>query len=141
MMILSPQSITDVQWWYNKTNCSKNNITKGEPVIEISSGANSFGWGAVCNNIGTGGAFNFDEVEYYINAKELPAAKSSLKTFVKVSDAHVQLLSHNTITVHGINNIHSNKYELCHSIISEIWDWAEDKNIWITSPYIPGKEK
>ena len=35
MMILSPQSLTDVQWWYNKINCSKNNITKGEPVIKF----------------------------------------------------------------------------------------------------------
>ena len=54
MMILSPQSIIDVQWWYNNINCSKNNITKGESVIEISSDASSFGWGAVYNNIRTG---------------------------------------------------------------------------------------
>ena len=33
MMILSPQSITDVERCYNKIDCSKNNITKGEPVI------------------------------------------------------------------------------------------------------------
>ena len=36
--------------------------------------------------------------------------------------------------------MHSNKSDLCHSIISEIWAWAEDKNIWITASYIPGKE-
>ena len=92
MMILFPQSITDVQWWYNKIICSKNNITKGEPVIEVSSDASSFGWGAVCNNIRTGGAFNLDQMEYHINAKELLAAKFSLKTFVKVSDAHVNVI-------------------------------------------------
>ena len=120
MMILSPQSIIDVQWWYNNINCSKNKITKSEPVIEISSDASSFGWGAVCNNIRTGGASNLDEMEYHINAKELLAAvKFSLKAFVKVPDAHVKLLSDNTTTVHGINNIHSNQSNLCHSIISE----------------------
>ena len=43
MMTLSPQSITNAQWWYNKINCSENNITKGAPVIEISSDASSFG--------------------------------------------------------------------------------------------------
>ena len=79
-------------------------------------------------------------MEYHINAKELLAANFSLKAFVKASDAHVKLLSDNTTTVHGINNIHSNKSDLCHSIISEIWAWAEDKNIWITTSYIPGKE-
>ena len=68
-------------------------------------------------------------MEYHTNAKELLAAKFFLKAFVKASDAHVKLLSDNTTTVHGINNMHSNKSDLCHSVISEIWVWAEDKNI------------
>ena len=83
MAILSPQSITDVQWQHNNINCSKNNFTKSEPVIEISSDASSFGWRAVCNNIRTGGAFSLDEMQYHTNAKELLAANYSLKTFVK----------------------------------------------------------
>ena len=121
MMILSPQSIIDLRWWYNNINCSKNNITKGEPATETSSDASSFGWGAVCNNIRTGGASNLDEMEYHINAKELlAAAKFSLKAFVKVPDAHVKLLSDNTTTVHGINNMHSNKSDLCHLVRSKI---------------------
>ena len=36
--------------------------------------------------------------------------------------------------------MHSNKSDLCHAIISEIGAWAEDKNIWITASYIPGRE-
>ena len=74
IMILSPRSIIDVQWWYNNINCYKNNITKDEPVIKISSDKRRFGCGAVCNNIRTGGAFNLDEMEYHINDKELIAA-------------------------------------------------------------------
>ena len=140
MMILSPRSIIDIQWWYNNINCSKNNITKGELVIEISSDAGSFGGRAICNNIRTGGAFNLHEMEYHINAKKFLAAKFSLKTFVKVSDAHVKLLSDNTTTANGINSMHFNKSDLCHSITSEILAWDEDKNIWITASYIPGKE-
>ena len=73
MMTLS-QSIIDVQWWYNKIYCSKNNITKCEHVIEISSDGSSFGWGAVSINVHIGGAFNLDEMEHHINAKELLAA-------------------------------------------------------------------
>ena len=119
MMTLSPQSVIDVQWWFNKIHCSKNNIAKGKSVTEISSDARSFGWGAICNNIRTGGAFKLDEMEYHINAKELLAVKFSLKTFVKVPDAHVKL-SGSTTTVHGISNMHSIKSDVCHSIISEI---------------------
>ena len=33
MMILSLQSIIDIQWCYNKIGCSKNNITKGTTGI------------------------------------------------------------------------------------------------------------
>ena len=94
MMILSPQSITDVQWWYNKMNCSKNNITKGEPATEISSDASSFVWRAVCNNILTGGTFILDKIKYHINAKKLPAAMFFLKTFLEASGSQVKLLSH-----------------------------------------------
>ena len=36
--------------------------------------------------------------------------------------------------------MHSIKSDLCHSIISEMCAWAEDKNISITASYILGKE-
>ena len=81
-------------------NCSKNNTTKGQSVIEISSDASSFGWRAVCNNIRTGWAFNLDEMEYHIHAKELLAAKFSLKIFVKVSDTHAVIKQHYYCTWH-----------------------------------------
>ena len=69
MMILSPQLIINIEWWYNNINSSKNNITKCELVIEISSDASSFGWGAVCNDIRTEEAFNLAEIKYHINAE------------------------------------------------------------------------
>ena len=138
MMILSQQSINDLQWCCNKINCSKNNITKGEPVIEISFDTSSFGWRAVCNNTCTNWASNLNVTEYHINAKERLTATFSLKKYLKVPDARVKLLSGNTTTVHGIKNMHSNKSDLCHSIISEIR--TESKNIWITAYYIPRKE-
>ena len=73
-------------------------------------------------------------MEYHINAKELLAISFSQKTFVKVPDAQVKLLSYNTTTVHGIN---SNKSDFYYPI-SEIWDCGE--GIWITASYIPGKK-
>ena len=54
-------------------------------------------------------------MEYHINAKEPLAAKFFLKTFIKVSGAHVKLLSDNTAAVHDINKMHSNKSEFSHS--------------------------
>ena len=90
MRIFSLQSLTDIQWWYNTISSSENNITKDKPVIETSSDASSFGWGAVCNNFSTGGAYNLDETEHHINTMEILAAKFSLKIFGKVSDPHIK---------------------------------------------------
>ena len=84
--------------------------------------------------------YSLDNIEYHINAKELLAAKFFLKTFVKVPYSYTKLLSDNSTTVHGIHIMHFNQFDLCHSIISEIWAWAEDKNIWIAASYIPRKE-
>ena len=78
-------------------------------------------------------------MEYHIDAKQVLAANFPLKTFVKSSDSHLKLLSDNTTAVHGIKNMHSKKSDLCHSIISEIWVWVEDRHICITASYIPGK--
>ena len=112
MRIFSPRSVTDIQWWYNTINSSKNNIAKAKPVIEISFDASSFGWGAVCDKFSTGGAYNLDETEHHINTMELLATKLPLKTFAKVSDPHIKQLQDNTTTLNGINNMHSNESEL-----------------------------
>ena len=81
-------------------------------------------------------AFNLHKIKYHITVKEILEAKFSLKTFVKVPDAHVKLISDNTTTVLR----YSCKSVLCHSIISDTWALAQDKNIWVTASYISGKE-
>lgn len=58
------------------------------------------------------GSFSFEERYYHIYIKGLLAAKFYLKAFVKVPNAHVKLLSGNTSTIHGINNLHFNKSEM-----------------------------
>ena len=63
-------------------------------------------------------------MEYHFKAKRLLAANFSLKTFAKAG-ANVKLLSGNSTTVHDMNNMHSKRSHLCHSIISEILAWAE----------------
>ena len=50
------------------------------------------------------------------------------------------LLSGNTTTIYDMNNIHSNRSDLCNSIITEIWAWAEGKKLCITPFYFPGKK-
>ena len=49
----------------------------------------------------------------------------------------MHMLSDNTTTVHAINNIHCNKSDLCHSIISEFFSriWTEHGDLQNKFPY------
>ena len=56
-----------------------------------------------------------------------------------MSDAHVKILSDNTTIVYGLDKMGWSNFNTCYKIICDIWDWAEQNNIWITSAIIPGK--
>ena len=58
------------------------------------------------------GSFSFEERYYHIYIKGHLAAKFYQKAFAKVPNAHVKLLSDNTSTIHDINNMHFNKFEM-----------------------------
>ena len=54
-------------------------------------------------NVSTGEAWLPDEKLILINVLELKAILLALKSFVKASDQHIQLLSDNTTSFHFIN--------------------------------------
>ena len=139
-MVLSEKALRDINWWYENIMSSDNEINKEAPSMIVYSDASSNGWGAAHENNKTGGSFSLEENKYHINAKELLAAKFALNTFVNRKNLHVKLMSDNTTTVFGLNNMGCNKPEECNQIIYDIWSWAEKCNIWITSAYFPRKE-
>ena len=87
----------------------------------------------------TGSQFSSNEQQLHINVFEPLAAFFGIKTFAKMSDAHVKILSDNTTTVYGIDKMGWNNFNTCYKIICDIWDWAEQNNIWITSAIVAGK--
>ena len=93
----------------------------------------------MCKGMRTGGQFSLNEQQLHINVLELLAAFFGLKASAKNSDTHVKILSENITTVYGINKMGSNNSNTCHKIICDIWEWAEQNNIWITAAHIPGK--
>lgn len=46
--------------------------------------------------------------------------------------------SDNTTAVTCINKMGGTKSISCNDVTSQIWAWAENRNIWLTASYIPG---
>ena len=84
----------------------------GKPVkqkpeqVTISSDASQLGWGAVCEETRTGGAWSLQEQTMHINSLELLAAILVVKTFLKdASEISVLLRLDNATAVAYINNM------------------------------------
>ena len=69
----------------------------------INTDASLEGWVASMGNVSTGKAWLPDEKLIHINVLELQTILLALKSFVKASDQHIQLLSDNTTSFHFIN--------------------------------------
>ena len=51
---------------------------------------------------------------------------------------HVRVMSDNTSAVSYIITMGGCRSLVCYSLAKEIWDWAIDRNIWLSVAHIPG---
>ena len=58
-------------------------------------------------------------------------------SFVKEHGIHVKVFSDSTTAIACINKLGTSHSELCHHITKQIWEWAEKKDIHITTAHIP----
>jgi len=54
------------------------------------------------------------------------------------SNTHARFMSDNTTTVSYINSMGSCKSIECNTITKDIWDWARERNIWLSAAHILG---
>ena len=103
----------DIHWWMSNIDCSTNPIHKGTCKHVLKTDASSTGWGAVYNNLSTGGVFTSDETISHINVLELKAVLFGLQSLCKnLRNTHIKVLVDNTTAVHTINNMGSCKSTL-----------------------------
>ena len=140
-MYLSFQARIELNWWLANISTSFNYIEKPKIDAVICSDASLFGWGAVMENISTGGQWSYTEATNHINYLELLAAFFALKSFYHaISGKHVKIMIDNTTAVAVINNMGTCHSDLCNAIACEIWHFCETNSIWLTAAHIPGKE-
>ena len=138
-MKLSIGAREEIEWWYNNIQSSYNTISKGNPDYVVTTDACKTGWGATLDSHKTGGLFLAEESEYHINVLELMAVLFALKALCShMSDVYIKILSDNSTTVHTINNMGSCRSLECNLMVQQIWNWAIEHNIWLSSSHIPG---
>ena len=131
----------EVLWWINNIEVAKNDIHVSEPDIQVESDASGSGWGCVCGEERTGGAWLPGESLFHINYLELKAAFLALKSFAaQLCDKHVRLLLDNSTAVACINKMGTSHSVTCNHITYLIWMWCIENNIWISAAHIPGKD-
>ncbi|XP_057338526.1 uncharacterized protein LOC130676391 [Microplitis mediator] len=140
-MKLSACLTTDLNWWQNNILISVNPIRQQHYKLEIFTDASLTGWGAACNNELTNGAWYGEELNYSINHLELIAAYFGLQCFAEDKrDCEILLRIDNTTAISYINRMGGIQYPNLNAIARKIWQWCEQRNLWITASYIASKE-
>lgn len=140
-MMLSPDLIKDFDWWNNHIFQAKNHIKRFDPSLEIFSDASSSGWGAYCDEQRVNGLWSKDERDHHINYLELLAAWFGLKCFAKgLKDCDVLLRIDNTTAIAYINKKGGVKFPKLAKIAKDIWQWCENRNLWIFASYIASRD-
>ena len=109
------------------------------PDLTLTTDASNTGWGAMCEEQQTGGLWSAKEHCFHINYLEMKAVLFGLQSLCSdLTDKHIRIQSDNTTTVSYINAMGGIKSNDCHDMALQIWQWANSRNIWLSSCHIPG---
>lgn len=141
-MKLSTASVDDLNLWYDNVSLVSAPIMRETPKIELTTDASGIGWGAVLNELSTGGHWSPQELHNGVNIifLELHAVFLRLKYFVdKIKGKTVKINIDNTTAVACINNFGSTHSEVCNLETREIWNFASENKLWLIAAHLPGK--
>lgn len=137
---LSIEAVTELKWWLSKILTADNRIRSSSFDKEIFSDASTTGWGAVCGKEKARGFWNKSEREMHINFLEIKAAFLALKCFAKTAFKKQILLRIDSITALAyINKMGGLRHKNLHYITKELWEWCQNREIWIFAEYVASK--
>lgn len=139
-MVIPDKAWEDIQWWMLHIASSPMPIVIGRADIQITTDASLSGWGAHTDDQATGGRWLPQEANSHINVLELQAVLLGLQSLITQSGVHVHVKTDNLTTLAYIRNMGGSKSPPCNDMAKNIWNWAEQKRVWLTVGYIPGKE-
>ena len=140
-MTLSIAAKHDILWWHNHIGSAHHFIHTPPIILTIYSDASLEGWGATDSTGMVGGRWDEDVAFEHINSLELFAAKLALEKLAgSIHDCHIQLKMDNTTAVTHINRMGGSHSVSCNFYTQLIWHWAQERNVWLSAAYLPGKD-
>ena len=140
LITLSPACREDIQWWIFNIKHSSKPVLVPDFTYSIFTDSSQSGWGGTMGSHSTGGLWTSEERQLHINCLELKAVLLVLQSFCKnMRDVHLRIRSDNSVTVICINKQGSMKTPL-NNITRDIWLFAIERGIWLSSEHIKGKD-
>lgn len=131
----------ELTWWLKAIRHNVNPIRDETYLLEIYSDASMSGWGLACGNKTANGQWNNIEQKLHINLLELMAAFFGLKIFAKdLRCCQILLRIDNTTAISYINRMGGIRFPHLNSLAKEIWQWCEERNLFIYASYISSKD-
>lgn len=133
--------LPDLNWWIQNINSIKNTLVIPNYELEIFTDASLTGWGAYSENTRANGGWKDNECTFHINYLELLAVFLGLKFFAREKyNTNILLRVDNTTAVSYINRMGGVQFPHLNDLTRNIWQWCEERNIWIFASYINTKD-
>ena len=115
-MQLSSAAKAELQWWVKNIDRLYKPISHGKYDLLITTEASSLGWGAVCNDVRTGGHWTAIEAIQHINYLEMLAIFLGLKTFAREhQNIHIRAMTDNTTAISVLNQMGKSHFDFCNT--------------------------
>lgn len=141
LMLIPSHLKTDLLWWLNSIPTAFNDIRKDAFDLVIFTDASLTGWGACCGDDRTHGFWSEPEANLHINKLELLAIFNGLQCYARnLRNSSILIRCDNTTALAYVNRMGSIQFpDLC-ALAKKIWQWCENKNLWIHASYISSKD-
>lgn len=136
-----PKSLDqDFNWWLRNIDTCFSPIRINNYQKEIFTDASRTGWGASCSGQTASGQWTYDELKEHINFLELTAAFFGLKVFARnLRNCEILLRIDNSTAISYINRMGGIRYPHLNDISKKIWQWCEERNLYVFASYISSK--
>ena len=136
---LTPAARQELCWWQEHlTRWNGRYLLGRRPNMVIETDSSTTGWGALCQEVRTGGPWSQTKSRLHINCLKLLAATLAIKSFVKKRDLHVHLKMDNTTALTYINKFGGTVSPELNRLTKELWLWCLDRNITLEATHLPG---
>lgn len=138
----SNKSAQLIRSWIPYSETAFKPIIREEPSVILYSDSSKTGWGGVnvTHDTSTNGLWSDDEKLDHINILELKAALLTIKSLASdLQNSHIRIFMDNTTGISYINKF-GGKMFLLHQLAKEIWQWAKDRQLWISAAHIAGHD-